>query len=192
MPRSFSITQFSLFLAASATLLLAACTPEAGDQASTDEPMLPNAADSATATSHPAPMPHTDAGKTFPSGRWEMTSSGEGDGLFFGVTEGEPGRVHIFCPAGGGMLVNVNAFRPIGSEERMSFGSGGEVVTLVADPAGDGLRGGVSGEGPVPPSLLANLTGSEGVGVNYGAQDIGPLPPIPAETARAFITGCTD
>jgi hypothetical protein len=137
-------------------------------------------------------MPHTDAGRTFPSGRWEMTSSGEGDGLFFGVTEGEPGRVHVFCPAGGGMLVNINAFRPIGSEERMSFGSGGEVVTLVADPAGDGLRGGVSGEGPVPAALLAILTGKEGVAVNYGAQDIGPLPPVAAETARAFVTGCSD
>lgn len=173
-------------------LMLAACSPEPAEQPSTDEPTHPTAADSATPTTQPAPMPHTDAGKTFPSGRWDMTSSGEGDGLFFGVTEGEPGRVHIFCAADGGMLVNVNAFRPIGSEERMSFGSGGEVVTLVADPAGDGLRGGVSGEGPVPAALLGILTGSEGVAVNYGAQDIGPLPPVPAETARAFVTGCTD
>ncbi|MFW2348875.1 hypothetical protein [Qipengyuania sp.] len=180
------------FLSVPAMLLLAACDPAPADQAPADEPTHPNAADSLTPTSHPAPMPHTDAGKTFPSGRWDMTSSGEGDGLFFGVTEGEPGRVHIFCPAGGGMLVNVNAFRPIGSEERMSFGSGGEVVTLVADPAGDGLRGGVSGEGPVPDALLAILTGSEGVAVNYGAQDIGPLPPVAADTARAFVTGCTD
>lgn len=186
------MTQPSLFLAAPVMLLLAACSPEAAEQASADEPTLPSGAHSATPTSQPAPMPRTDAGKTFPSGRWEMTSSGEGDGLFFGVTEGEPGRVHIFCPAGGGLLVNVNAFRPIGSEERMSFGSGGEVVTLVADPAGDGLRGGVSGEGPVPAALLAMLTGSEGVAVNYEAQDIGPLPPVPADTARAFITGCTD
>ncbi len=184
--------QPSLFLAAPLMLLLAACTPEPAEQAPTDEPTHPNATDSTTPTTQPAPMPHTDAGRTFPAGRWEMTSSGEGDGLFFGATEGEPGRVHIFCPTGSGMLVNVNAFRPIGSEERMSFGSGGEVVTLVADPAGDGLRGGVSGEGPVPAALLAILTGSEGVAVNYGAQDVGPLPPVPAETARAFVTGCTD
>ena len=77
-------------------------------------------------------MPQTDAGKTFPTGEWDMVSSGEGDGLFFGVTEGEPGAVHVFCPSGGGLLVNVNSFRPIGSEERMTFGSGGTVVTLVA------------------------------------------------------------
>ncbi|MBX7500803.1 hypothetical protein K3181_05055 [Qipengyuania sp. YG27] len=184
--------QLPLFFAASTMLLLAACAPEPAEKPSPNEPTLPNDIASATPTTNPAPMPHTDAGKTFPSGRWDMTSSGEGDGLFFGVTEGEPGRVHIFCPAGGGMLVNVNAFRPIGSEERMSFGSGGEVVTLVANPAGDRLRGGVSGEGPVPAALLTMLTGKQGVAVNYGAQDIGPLPPVPAETARVFVTGCSD
>ena len=121
-----------------------------------------------------------------------MTSSSEGDGLFFGATEGEPGRVHIFCPSGGGMLVNVGAFRPVASEERMNFGSGADVVTLVADPSGDDLRGGVSGEGEVPANLDALLTGAEGVAVNYGSQDMGPLPPVPQAKARDFAAGCSD
>ncbi|ANY21255.1 hypothetical protein A6F68_02765 [Tsuneonella dongtanensis] len=178
-------------LVALVALTLAACSQEA-------------APPSDDATSEPSPaavptpgqsMPATDAGKTFPAGTWEMASSGEGDGLFFGVTEGEPARIHLFCPSGGALLVNGNSFRPIGSEERMSFGSGATVVTLVADPAGDPDRGGVSGEwtsgGPVPANLGAILTGAEGVSVSYGAQAIA-LPPVPAATAELFVTGCTD
>lgn len=121
-----------------------------------------------------------------------MVSSGEGDGLFFGATEGEPAVVHMFCPREGGLLVNVNAFRPVGSEERMTFGSGGTVVTLVADSAGDANRGGVSGEGAVPDELRAILTGASGVSVNYGAQNAGPLPPVPATVADDFAAGCAD
>lgn len=121
-----------------------------------------------------------------------MVSSGEGDGLFLGAAEGEPARVHMFCPAGGGLLVNVNALRAIASEERMTLGSGADVVTLVADPAGDINRGGVSAEGPVPASLVAMLTGRAGLSVNYGAQNVGPLPPVPLATARRFVAGCTD
>ena len=121
-----------------------------------------------------------------------MVSSGEGDGLFFEATQGERPLVHLFCPAGGGLLVNVAGFRPVGSEDRMSFGSGASVVTLVADPAGDTLRGGVSGTGPVPAALRALLTGAPGVAVNYGSQNAGPLPAVPAGLARDFVAGCTD
>lgn len=168
-------------------LALLACSQE--PSAPADEGISP-----AVPSVTPAParsMSPSDAGKTFPSGEWETVASGEGDGLFFGVTEGEPARVHMFCPADGGLLVNVNGFRPIGSEERMALGSGGTVVALVADPAGDANRGGVSGEGSVPADLPAILTGAEGVGVSYGAQTVA-LPPVPAAIARAFVTGCTD
>ena len=137
-------------------------------------------------------MPRTDAGTTFPSGTWQTVSSGEGDGLFFQVTEGDPARVHMFCASDGGLLVNVGAFRPIGSEERMTFGSGATVVTLVADPSGDTLRGGVSGEGPVPSELGAILTGDTGLSVNYGSQNVGPLPPVSTEMTRDFVAGCSD
>ena len=140
-----------------------------------------------------APAPDETTSRTsFPEGTWEMASSGEGDGLFFGAEEGKAGAMHLFCPADGGFLVNVNSFRPIGSEERMTLGSGAKVFALVADPAGDTMRGGVSGQGPVPAELLAVLTGTDGVAASYGAQDIGPLPPVPEPTARLFVTGCTD
>lgn len=181
------------FLPFASALVLAACGPE-------PEPSAPDTAARATDPfADPSgdgeatrAMPRTDAGMTFPSGRWDMVSSGEGDGLFFGVTEGEPATVHLFCPSDGGLLVNVNAFRPIGSEERMTLGSGATVVTLVADPSGDTMRGGVSGERPVPAELSAILTGANGVSVNYGAQNVGPLPPVSAAIARDFVTGCND
>jgi hypothetical protein len=121
---------------------------------------------------------------------WESAASGEGAGLFL---EGAGGRreLTLFCPAGSGdLLVNVPAFRPVGSEERMSFGSGGTVVALVADPSGDSGRGGVSGRGPVPAELERILAGKDGLSINYGAQNSGPHPAPPAALATAFLAGC--
>lgn len=154
----------------------------------------PDAAATATPSASATPLASTSAAATpgFPAGKWEMVSSGEGDGLFFGVVEGEPGRMHLFCENGGGLLVNVNAFRPIGSEERLSLGSGDTVVALVADPAGDANRGGVTGTGAVPAELAAILAGAAGLSASYGAQSTGPLPPVPDDVTRAFVRGCTD
>ena len=178
------------FAILAAALSLSACSAEPVEAPSQD--VSPSPVESPENTGAPPSMPRTDAGTAVPSGSWEMVSSGEGDGLFFGVTEGEPARVHLFCPSGGGLLGNVGAFRPIGSEERMTFGSGATVVTLVADPSGDTLRGGVSGEGPVPSELAAILTGVTGLSVNYGSQNVGPLPPVSTEMTRDFVAGCSD
>lgn len=181
------------FVLIAPALVLAGCAQEP-ELAAPDRPTATAdiAADTVAKDDATRAMPRTSAGMTFPFGTWDMVSSGEGDGLFFAVTEGEPATIHLFCPSDGGLLVNVNAFRPIGSEERMTFGSGATVVTLVADPSGDTMRGGVSGEGPVPVELSAILTGADGVAVNYGAQTVGPLPPVSAAIARDFVTGCND
>jgi uncharacterized membrane protein len=85
--------------------------------------------------------------------------------------------------------VNVPAFQPIGSEERMSFGSGGEVVALVANAHGDTERGGVTGEGVVPDHLDRILSGA--VSVSYGSQVSGPHAAPPADLAAAEIAACT-
>ena len=84
--------------------------------------------------------------------------------------------------------MNVPGFRPIGSEERLSFGNGGEVVALVADSRGDRRRGGVSGTGPAPDNLAALVGGQ--ISVNYGAQNSGPHRAPPAELAQSFVTAC--
>lgn len=122
--------------------------------------------------------------------RWEAGSGGDGASLSLG--SGSARRLTLSCPAGGGTLVvNVPAFRPVASEERMSFGSGGTVFALVADPAGDRKRGGVTGRGTFPKADLATiLTGPDGIGVNYGAQNSGPHAPPPAALARPFLADC--
>lgn len=121
--------------------------------------------------------------------RWDLASSGEGSALVLAPASG-PAAVRLFCPARGkNLLVNVPAFRPIGSEERLSFGSGGSVVALVADTRGDAARGGVSGTGAVPAELAGLLNGP--VAASYGAQTSGPHPPPPPALVRGFAAACT-
>jgi uncharacterized membrane protein len=122
--------------------------------------------------------------------RWDLQSSGEGVAL---ALPSSPGRadIRLYCPAGQGrLLVNVPAFRPIGSEERLSFGGSGEVVALVADPRGDRRRGGVSATGEVPDNLAVLLRGP--LSASYGAQSTGPHRPPPEALSRAFIAACNE
>ena len=121
---------------------------------------------------------------------WDLASSGEGAALTIADSGGAI-ALRLFCPAEGRkLLVNMPRARPIGSEERLSFGQGGEVVALVADPSGDSLRGGVTGEGPVPANLVALLSGR--VSASYGAQVSGPHPAPPAAAVKAFAAACSD
>lgn len=162
-----------------ALLALAACSDTAAPDKS-DAPAKP--AETAT--------PAT------PSGAWQLASSGEGSGLFLPGMEADVADrpvVHFFCPKGiKRLLVNVPTFKPIASEERLSIGAGGTVTLLVADPKGDAMRGGVSGEAPLPDDLPLILRSPEGVRASYGAQAVGPLPAIPAATVQRFIEACID
>lgn len=122
-----------------------------------------------------------------PSG-WDLQSSGEGVALVLASARGGT-AIRLFCPAGENrLLVNVPSFKPIGSEERLSFGGGGDAVALVADPSGDSARGGVSGSGAVPGDLAALVSG--GPAASYGAQSSGPHPAPPADLVRAFAAAC--
>ena len=122
--------------------------------------------------------------------QWNLQSSGEGVWLALMGESGAP-AIRLLCPAGQNqLLVNVPSFKPIGSEERLSFGSGGEVVALVADTRGDPKRGGVSGTSPVPDDLKGLVAGP--VAASYGAQHSGPHPGPPAELATRFVTACFD
>src|SRR5688500_13457315 len=113
-----------------ALLLVAGC---GGGQDTADAPP-----GGTTAPASPRPAAHAKAGA-----RWELQSSGEGVALALMGTQGGT-TIRLFCPAGQrGLLVNIPAFRAVASEERLSFGSGGEAVALVADPRGDAERGGV-------------------------------------------------
>ena len=163
------------FLALVPLALLAACS---------SQPSLDSdpAANDSTAT--PAPGPESP---DQPTAAWDMSSSGEGTALVFPAS-GDP-AIRLFCPASNDeILVNVPAFRPIGSEERLSFGSGSAVHALVADTKGDRQRGGVSGTGAVPENLAALIGGP--ISAVYGAQNSGPHPAPPQDLARAFAAAC--
>ncbi len=172
-------------LLASFALSLAAC---ARDEVASENDVT---ADIASAQPSGIANPHPSGSGAEPAvPGWGLQSSGEGAAL---ALLGPGGRtvVRLFCPAGTHrLLVNVPAFRPVGSEERMTFGSGGEAAVLVADSRGDSQRGGVSGTGPVPDKLAALIGGP--VAVNYGSQNSGPHPAPPAEAARAFVGACSE
>lgn len=116
-------------------------------------------------------------------GNW---SHGAGESLRFGLANAP--MIELACPVRGTLLVNLPQTKPITSEERLSFGGGGEVITLVADISGDSARGGVSGTGPVPNTIDDMLTA--GAGASYGATAVGPLPPVDAAMAGRFAAAC--
>ncbi len=122
--------------------------------------------------------------------RWDLQSSGEGVALAMLLPSGAT-AIRLFCPARDNeLLVNVPAFKPIGSEERLSFGSGGDAFALVADPRGDARRGGVTGSGPIPGNLAALIKNP--VSASYGAQTSGPHAAPPADLASAFVAACSE
>jgi uncharacterized membrane protein len=173
MRKSGSIAAFSL------SLLAAACSaPEDGSNAEAN-----SAGTNGTASAN--------ASAPAPAAGWDLQSSGEGAALVLAAAPDAPPAIRLFCPSRQGrLLVNVPGFRPVGSEERLSFGGGGDAAALVADPAGDRQRGGVSGIGPVPAQLAAFLAGP--VSASYGAQASGPHPVIPADLARGFVAACSE
>lgn len=118
--------------------------------------------------------------------RWNFRATSEAFTLAL-VRGGGP-TISLICQPGMNQLVvNVASFRPIGSEERLSFGGKGDALALVADTR-DAARGGVSGVGAIPSRLAAMLRGE--VSASYGAQRSGPHPAPPQRLAQAFATEC--
>ncbi|HEX8625571.1 MAG TPA: hypothetical protein VF782_10890 [Allosphingosinicella sp.] len=167
-------------LIAAASILVAACGSRDPDGAAlpTNERQAP-AEDTAVAAAAPS-----DKGLAL---AWDLQSSGEGVALV--LAGGDRPAISFFCPIGGKRLVvNVPGFRPIGSEERLSFGSGGEATALVADSRGDRRRGGVTGTGEVPDGLAALIRGP--LSASYGAQRSGPHLAPPRALSSAFVAAC--
>lgn len=122
---------------------------------------------------------------------WILQSNGDGVALALTDQAGSA-AIRLICPRGRDqLLVNVPSFKPIGSEERLSFGGGGEVIALVADPHGDARRGGVSGTGAVPEELKQLLTAGP-ISASYGAQRSGPHPAPGDHLAGPFLSACRE
>jgi len=161
------------------SMLLGACNREEH---------APNAGASPTAAALPsASVPAVAARPEEP--RWAAPPDAKGAALHL-QTQTSGRIVSLACASAENRLqINVPGFTPIGSEERLSFGSGGEVEALVADFRGDRQLGGVSAEGPVPANLAALIGGP--ISVSYGAQTSGPHPAVPPDIARSFVAACS-
>jgi uncharacterized membrane protein len=172
---------------AATSILLAGCAEPGGDgSGNTAVPANGSAAPSESAQASAAADGAGDQGSV---PEWDLQSSGEGVALVLAASD-RP-AIRIFCPSGGKKLVvNVPGFRPVGSEERLSFGSGGEVAALVAGSGGDRQRGGVTGTGAVPEGLAAMVEGP--VSASYGAQRSGPHPAPPKALSSAFVAACRE
>ncbi|MGZ8308073.1 MAG: hypothetical protein ACXWU6_15995, partial [Allosphingosinicella sp.] len=169
-------------IAATSTLLAACGSPDPGPAAPRNESETPAAGTEAPAAAAEADAKGTAAG-------WDLQASGEGVALV--RTGPDRPAIRLFCPAGGKRLaVNVPGFKPVGSEERLSFGSGGDAAALVADSRGDRQRGGVTGTGAVPDDLAALVGGP--VSASYGAQRSGPHAAPPRALADAIVAACRD
>ncbi|WP_186456888.1 COG3650 family protein [Sphingomonas suaedae] len=121
--------------------------------------------------------------------RWSLQQTGQGVVLAL-LRADRSAVLRLFCPGGEDrLLVNVPGFRPIDSEERLSFGSADDAAALVADTRGDAQRGGVTGTGRVPGNLAALIGGR--LSANYGAQSSGPHPAPPPTLSRTFVTACS-
>jgi uncharacterized membrane protein len=169
-------------IAAASTLVSGCGSPGSGPAAApANDSRAPDEAD--------APAGPAGAEPTSRAQGWDLQSSGEGVALV--LAGADRPAIRLFCPAGGKkLLVNVPGFRPVGSEERLSFGSGGEAAALVADSRGDRRRGGVTGTGEVPDELAALVRGP--VSASYGSQTSGPHPAPPKALSGAFVDACRE
>ena len=178
----------SIFAPVALLALAAACSeappPAAEDDPTAHEPMANEVAE--------VPAPPVDP--EVPVTAWELRSGNGAAMLALTSDTGTP-TATLICAASGGtdrLRINVPGFEPIGSEEQMNFGAGETVVALVADPGGDAQRGGVTGAGPLPSEFAAIVGNPEGIGIVYGAQQVGPLPAVPANLARTFVDACRE
>lgn len=139
------------------------------------------------ADTQPSDSPTADAARRTKV-QWVLQPGAAATELVLQAQTGSP-ILSLTCPSGENRLqVNVPGFTPIGSEERLSFGSGGEVEALVADFRGDRRLGGVSAAGAVPANLAALMGGP--VSASYGSQTSGPHPSVPTAIVASFVVAC--
>lgn len=140
-------------------------------------------------TSSPAQnvSPSAEAG-TDQLARWTLQPSDRGTELVL-LGADKIATMRLICPAGKNqLLVNVPGFRPIPSEDRLSFGGDGNAMTFVADTNGDAERGGISAVSDVSDDLVS-LAGRP-LSASYSVQKSGPHSPPPTQMLNAFVSAC--
>ena len=96
----------------------------------------------------------------------------------------------LVCARGDGIMVVAKAFKPNGSEERLSIGAGSDAFALVAVAAEDPHGAFVRATGAAEPGLLAALESGQPISASYGAQHYGPIAAPPTALAHAFADTC--
>lgn len=164
---------------AATALLLAGCGAD-GPAAPVNESVPANAALESQAGNAATPVEAAQQAM-----KWSFQAVAGGGVLSLEPGTGDP-AIGLSCTAST-LIIDVPSFRTIGSEDRLSFGSGGEVVALPAAIKEHKQRG-VSAGGAMPENLAGLIAGP--VSASYGAQKSGPHPAPPPDLARAFVAAC--
>ncbi|MFZ5670126.1 MAG: hypothetical protein ACOY4K_11575 [Pseudomonadota bacterium] len=142
------------------------------------------------ACDRPAPKAPPAAGAPTTDSRWAFgLGKASAEMAWLKAPDRPEAGLRLICARGGGMMVEVAAFSPVASEERLSIGAGGQAVALVARSVeGQPVRA----TGPVDDALLAVVAGGGAISARYGAQTFGPVEAPPAALRRAFADLCRD
>jgi len=137
----------------------------------------------------PAPVPPAVAP---PAEHWALGLGPDSAELAWLADPADPedAPLRLICARGEGFAVVAPAFQPIGSEERLSVGAGGDAFALVA-VAGEGPGGPlVRATGAIEEPLLAAIESGQPIAASYGAQRFGPVGGPASAMSRAFADSC--
>lgn len=98
--------------------------------------------------------------------------------------------ISLVCARGEGLMVVARAFRPIGSEERLTLGAGDDAFALVAGNVADPAATLVRATAPADELLLTAIASGRPISASYGAQRYGPIAAPPPALRRAFADTC--
>ncbi len=120
---------------------------------------------------------------------WVRSATGEGAALTLLDAAGAP-LLRLGCirnPAT--MTLRIEGFTPIASEDRLTVGLDDALFVFVADLSATSGQGVVS-EAPIATDFLDRLQSASAISAVYGAQQLGPHMPPPADMAGTFAAEC--
>lgn len=144
----------------------------------------------------PAPPPESEAPAQPPQAAiapglsWAASASGEGAVLTLSDPEGGD-VLRLGCvrnPAA--MTLTVAGFTPINSEDRLTVGLDDQLFVFVADLPASSAETGVVAQADVSTDFLERLQSANAISAVYGAQQLGPHIPPPADIAGTFAAEC--
>jgi hypothetical protein len=98
--------------------------------------------------------------------------------------------ISLVCARAEGLMVVAKAFKPVGSEERLTIGAGDDAFALVAVNVADPNATFVRATGPADEALLTAIASGRPISASYGAQHYGPIAAPPEALRRAFADTC--